>query len=111
MIGEYEAKLLDDHSDDFYGLWEFDWQLNTDGFDADRQKRIALLRSLVGAGFIELYFGPFRDAPHPLPLGEALAAIDEPSSWLPPSDAEQEVYYLATSAAGQALLHQRGADG
>ena len=107
MIGEYEAKLLEYHSGHYYGLWEFDAQLDSDRFDDDREERIALLKTLVGAGLLEIYFGTANHAPKPLPLAEAWVAISDPKNWLPPSKGDQQVLYLTTSAAGQEVVRQR----
>lgn len=97
MIDPDEAWMLEDISDDVYGLWEVDWSLNTRGFPQGSESRVALLESLLRKGLIEVRFGRLGDLSPVLSDEDALLLIRDPSAWLPRKTPDQPITSVTTS--------------
>ena len=86
MLTEFELRLTDDLADDWYGLYEFDWRLNSLGFNPDTTARLSLLERLFEAGAVEVHLSNWAHIHEAAPLSrpEALSMITDLSNWRPP---------------------------
>jgi hypothetical protein len=97
-----EWAILDDNSDDWYGLWEVDWWFNAVHPDWPSKQRVAYLIDLVQRGLLEMFTGRAEDAL--LAQAAAIEALQNPPNWLPPTDDNQPTYHVSTTKAGVAAL-------
>jgi len=99
--------------EDYAGLWELVWEINSASPDSvgtvneNRAKAIAL--ELVGRGWVTLYRAHGANgAVRPLPDSVAESLLNDPDSWLPPEDLDAETLRLgATDAGEKAYAEQR----
>jgi hypothetical protein len=99
-----EAALLDDNSDDSYGLWEVDWWFNRVHPDWPHTQRVQMVASLVGRGLLDVFFGRLGFECLPLSAEAALDALGEPQHWAARTSREQPVYHVSTSPNGELAL-------
>ena len=95
-LGELELRLADDLNDDWYGLYEVGWRLNTLGYDPEPAARITVARKLVEAGVMDVYLSDWNSirAAAPLAVAEAVEAISEPLNWEPPTGDARQFYIV-----------------
>jgi len=93
--------LLDDVSDDAYGLWEVDWFFNGHCPTWSAAQRIELLSDIVKHELIDVYFGRLGADLAPLPRASALTAVCNFDNWGPREPLQEPVYYVMASNAGQ----------
>ena len=108
MLTEFDLTLADEFTDDWYGLYEFDWTLNSLGFEPSPSARLVVLERLIVSGVMELYFSSWdqlREA-KPLPTVEALSAISDFANWEPPTSRGAQLYVMTTSSVGEALINR-----
>ena len=98
--------LLDDVSDDAYGLWEVDWFFNSHCPHWSAAQRVELLAEVVQDELIDVFFGKLGENLPPLPRASALTAVCRWENWGPREPLQEQVYYLMASNAGQ--LARRG---
>ena len=103
-ITDVEAELLNDISDDVYGLWEVDWFFNGRFPEWELDQRIDLLSSIVKRGLIDVFFGRMGTDLTPLPPNAALNAVRNPTNWQPREPLEEPVLHVMTSNAGSNAL-------
>lgn len=106
QLTEDEWALLDDNSDDWYGLWEVDWWFNSVTPDWSFPDRAEFVASLVRRGLLEVFFGRIGVERPPLQTDEAERALAVAANWQPFSDIEKAVYHISTSEAGIAALRE-----
>ncbi len=101
-LTEDEWAILDDVSDDWYGLWEVDWWFNAVHPDWPWEQRSTYVAHLVQRGLLDIFSGPADDAV----LGQdaALKIIQASSNWFPPNNDSQLAYRVSTTEAGVAAL-------
>lgn len=101
-LTEDEWAILDDVSDDWYGLWEVDWWFNAVHPDWPWEQRATCVVDLVQRGLLAVFSGPAEDAV----IGQdaAIKIIQASSNWLPPSNDSQLAYRVSTTASGEAAL-------
>jgi hypothetical protein len=97
--------LLDDVSDDVYGLWEVDWFFNGFRPTWEGAKRIELLADLIMHELVDVFFGRMEDDLDPLPRKSALTAVRNWDNWRSPEGADPPVYLVMTNEAGQMARH------
>ena len=105
-----ELSLLDDVSDDAYGLWEVDWFFNGKCSQLDAGHRIEFLAALVEQGFIDVFFGRMGQIIAPLPSTDALVAVGHWDNWRPPETIDAPVYQVMTGEVGIAALRSHTSD-
>ena len=105
-LTEDERAILDDNSDDWYGLWEVDWWFNAAQPDWPWKQRSAYMTDLVQRGLMEVYARPADEAV--LDRKDALEVIQKSSNWLPPTDDNEPAYRVSTTEAGVAALQAAG---
>lgn len=101
-LTEDEWAILDDVSDDWYGLWEVDWWFNAVHPDWPWQQRATYVVDLVQRGLLDVFSGRADDGV--LEQDEALRIIKASSNWLPPSNDVQLAYHVSTTESGVAAL-------
>ena len=105
-----EAALLDDNSDDSYGLWEVDWWFNRVHPDWPHAQRVEMVASLVRRGLLDVFFGRLGLESPPLSAEAALYALGEPQHWAPRTSRQQPVYHVFISPNGERALKSAHAD-
>ena len=105
-----EAALLDDNSDDSYGLWEVDWWFNRVHPDWPHTQRAEMVESLVRRGLLDVFFGRLGLESPPLSAEAALDALGEPQHWVPRTSREQPVHHVFISPKGERALKAAHAD-
>jgi hypothetical protein len=103
-LTEDEAALLDDNSDDWYGLWEVDWWFNGVHPDWPHTQRAEMVGSLVQRELMEVFFGRLGLESQPMSAEAALDALAKPQHWAPRTSPEQAVYHVSTSSKGNRAL-------
>lgn len=111
-LTEDEWAILDDVSDDWYGLWEVDWWFNGVHPEWPFELRSAFLSDLVQRGLIEIFFGPLGQESPALEESVAIEAISHSEAWLPRAGISDAVYHVSTSHVGiQKLERSSGISG
>ena len=101
--------ILGTVDDDWYGLWEIDWSFNSAGAPNDFPMRSGALEALIRQGTVELRFGRIG-AGDLVEIEQAIQAIANPKSWVPPTSREQSVYFVGeTHPAWFSLLSDQAA--
>src|SRR5262245_16007424 len=96
------AAILDLGSEDYYFLG--DAAVYLPSVAADRRSEVArdAMRQLLSEGRVRLYFGKLAtNDVDPVPLGEALRAIDDPRAW--DYTFHPNLYCVANTEAGDAV--------
>ena len=98
MISRFEADLIDALIDDFYGVWEFDWRLNSLGFSDDRKLRIEVLSNLINNDYVNVYFGRIGDRSiSPMSKDDALKFISNLENWKPRTNIAEHILFLSAT--------------
>jgi hypothetical protein len=95
--------------EDYAGLWELVWELNTAFPDADESEKLAtcqqVTRELISDGHVELFRCEEPDGNlTKLPTDEALTLLSALSSWKTPDDDATSLRVSATTS-GEKLYH------
>jgi hypothetical protein len=106
VLTEFELRLADDFLDDTHGLYEFDWNLNSQAFNPDPEVRLALLLRLIETGIMDIYFSTWSQMSGALPLTleDAISAVPNPHNWTPPTSIDAPLYAIWTNKMGEALI-------
>ena len=99
-----EIALLSDTDDDWYGLWEVDWHFNDAHPEWSLSLRAAFFSTLVRRSLVDVFFGRLMTKRPPLTPDAALQALADPASWMPPTDGQENGYYVTTSSIGMKAL-------
>lgn len=99
--------ILEEYIDDYYGLWEFDWGLNSRRFSNDKSQRILLLKNLVIEEYMLIFYGRLgRKDSSPVPIKQALSLIERIENWSPRKNIEDDVVFLTTSEKGEEFVNE-----
>lgn len=99
-------EILSDASEDYHGLYEVIWHLNSKHPDAPETEKIAasipVMADLIETGLVELYKTTWASGKYaPISLEVARGAVLDPGSWGPPSENESGNYVcFASTEAG-----------
>ena len=96
-------------ADDWTGLWEAVWSLQTlwpelTGKPAQREAR-SLLKELVSQGLVYIcFFDELTNEERPVTAEEAYDLLDAAKNWQPPSSPQNQVRFAATQAGESELF-------
>jgi len=102
LLSDDEAALLNDVSDDEYGLWELKGSVPPDG----RAELISLLVSAIESGYVDVFAGQFGGERQKLPAAAAIRCVEDWGNW-EHREPPQEVFGVMTSALGTEALSRR----
>jgi hypothetical protein len=96
---EVRAEIIQSAGEDYYGLWELIWALNTAHPEIDEATKVAAAASaivpLLQEGAIRLYRGEWRDnAFAPLELSEAIRLVTDTTAWDPPPNGSRAKFVV-----------------
>ncbi len=108
-LGQLRADVISDAAEDYWGLYEIIWSLNTQYPDVAADAQLAASRSviadLVVSGTIELYEGTWPSNHFErIQSDVALTRLLDDAAWLPPTEAP---YLSCLSADFNALNSER----
>jgi hypothetical protein len=97
-------EILEDGEEDYYGLYEIIWSLNTKYPDVDRQKKVESARNvflpLVRDGRVSLFESIWASSDYkPLSQADALRELENDSAWSDPTEKPYLSYTTSPSAA------------
>lgn len=104
--------ILDLATEDYYGLYEILWRLNTLFPDASLGERFSAAQTamglLVSGGLVDLYrTGSDSREYTRVPREIAHAKLEETAAWEPPVSREAERYAFAATSAGESEYRTR----
>jgi hypothetical protein len=108
MIDPAKARVmaLTDAAEDYWGLYELVWELNTKYPDSSGDERLqvarAALTGLLQDGLVELFSARWSPSHYEaVSAGRAVALVALDSAWRPPSDADGTFVAFAVTDAGR----------
>lgn len=99
-ISDEQAALLEEIDDDAYGLYEIDRLYNRTHPEWGHAKRAAQVVTAIENDMLDVFYG--RGGAR-LPKADALAAVSNPSNWIPPAE-RIDFLCAMTNASGQAAV-------
>jgi len=105
------AKILSDGCDDYTGLYETIWALNTSHPNVKQEVKVAAaqraISMLVDREFVTLYRTGWAGSTYEaIPSSECESIIQAPDSWEPPAqDGPGSYFCFAATKAGEAAHH------
>jgi hypothetical protein len=105
--------ILSDGVDDYFGLYEIIWSLNTKFPKVGEREKLAaaipVAIDLLDKGLIELYETEWASGSYrPLAPGAAAAAVRNPASWKSPPERPGTYVCFAATEAGERLYYSAG---
>ncbi len=101
-----ESLAISYADEDYHGLYELVWGLNSAHPEVSHQDRIraaqAALHSLVSRGLVAVFSAdePLA-APEPVPAAVVQQIIADPAAWLPPNERGSPHYCFTTTEDGE----------
>lgn len=104
ILSQDQLALLNDISDDWYGLWEIDWFFNGAHPGWPFEARNAFLSALVSEELIKIFYGRISKGCERLEIASAMNIIQNKVSWAPREDTDDPSFYATTSNTGLEAL-------